>query len=686
MRIGMRGALWGSWMGIAALAASCGAASCGGTAASPARSAAGAKKGDAKETALPGPGTACARTAPGAGPQRLAGQREGGSVALARQGDTTIAYVADEDADQLHTMDVTTGRVRASTDLAGSPSQVLVLADGRVAVALRDKNRVEILEPTSDLDAALEGRCSVKTAVEPVGLTVTPNDKTLLVTSGFGKKLTAYNAATMKKRFDKELPREPRDVVVDDDGQRAFVAHVVGGMVSVVDLKDRHEEAREIDLRVPKGFSGSKQLQASCQGFALAKSIRPDEGPVMTNEVPEVATPAPKAAPALPKGRIFAPRVTIDPGEPSQRSSGYGGSLFARIESPIVSVIDAAAERNLTSALLETSVSRHQVARGECLLPRSARLSASSGGLLVACVGTDALVEMDPRGNDPARLERRRWKVPSGPTGVAVDDGHATAVVWSQFDRQLAIIDLASDTPTTAVEVVSAPRLAKGRLSDDAAWGRKLFHKTDDTRISRDGRACASCHPDGREDALTWSTPVGPRQTLMLAGRLNGTGPFSWLGAHESIEIHLHNTFERLGGTGLPESHDSRVDEMDALVAYLHAMPAPSFGDSDAEDPSLVAAGKKLFHSSEVGCSSCHTAGRGTDGERHDLGSVAAGDSDPKFDTPTLRFVAGTAPYFHDGRYPTLLELLTSTDAQMGHTMQLSRTQALALGAYLETL
>jgi DNA-binding beta-propeller fold protein YncE/mono/diheme cytochrome c family protein len=671
MRIGMRAALWGSWIGIAALA-TLGAASCGGTAPSPAKTAAGAKNAGAKATALPGAGSACARTSPGTGPTRLENQREGSSVVLARSGETTVAYVADEDADALHTMDVTTGKALATTELAGSPSQVLVLADGRVAVALRDKNQVQIFEPTAELDAPLAGRCSVKTPVEPVGLTVTPNDKTILVTSAWAKKLSAFSAATLKKKFDKELPREPRDVVVDDDGERAFVAHVVGGMVSVVDLKDRRQDAREIDLRVPKGFAGNKQLQSSCQGFALAKSI---QGPSM-------------GSPSTPQGRIFAPRVTIDPGEPSQRSTGYGGSLFARVESPIVSVIDAAAERNLTSMLLDTNVSRHTVAKGECLLPRAARVSQSSGGLLVACVGTDALVEMDPRGNDPARLERRRWKVPSGPTGVAVDDLHETAVVWSQFDRQLAIVDLKSDTPATAVEIVTAPRLAAGagHLSADEAWGRKLFHKTDDARVSRDGRACASCHPDGREDALTWSTPVGPRQTLMLAGRVKNSAPYSWLGVHETVEVHLHNTFERLGGSGLPDVADGRVGELDALVAYLNAMPGPSFDESDSDEPKLVAQGKELFHASDVGCSSCHTAGRGADGEKHDLGTFAVGDSEAKFDTPALRYVSGTAPYFHDGRYPTLLSLLTSTDSQMGHTMQLSRSQALALNAYLETL
>ena len=79
--------------------------------------------------------------------------------------------------------------------------------------------------------------------------------------------------------------------------------------------------------------------------------------------------------------------------------------------------------------------------------------------------------------------------------------------------------------------------------------------------------------------------------------------------------------------------------------------------------------------------------GGGTDSKKHDVGS-AVPKVDPKatFDTPTLRFVGGTGPYFHDGRYGTLDELLTGSDAKMGHTMHLSRRDVLALKTYLETL
>jgi mono/diheme cytochrome c family protein len=434
------------------------------------------------------------------------------------------------------------------------------------------------------------------------------------------------------------------------------------------------------------GMNEDAKLRGGCQGFALAKSMDAADDP--KGEQPLVKGRAPKTPkPAAPKGRVFAPMVTVDPGETAVRSSGYGNSADqVPVEAPIVSVIDASAERALTRTAVADVGGRRSK---ECLLPRSAAFNASSSTLLVTCLGTDALVELDARGLDPARLERRRWNMPAGPTGVAVDPAGARAIVWSQFDRELAVVDLAASKSASAVVRVAAHRSAKSKVTPQVAWGRELFHKTDDARISQDGRACASCHPDGREDALTWSTPDGPRQTIMLAGRLQASGPFSWSGVHDDIKTHVKVTFQRLGGLGLPD-HDARFDELDALTAYLDAMPAPNRvenEDMDLETRQLAARGKELFFADKQGCASCHVGGGGTDREKHDVGS-AVPKADPKsnFDTPTLRFVGGTAPYFHDGRYGTLDELLTGSDAKMGHTMHLPRRDVVALKTYLETL
>jgi DNA-binding beta-propeller fold protein YncE/mono/diheme cytochrome c family protein len=637
----------------------------------------------------------CARRRPGVGALPLGQARQGGAVALGSLGDAVIAYVADEDDHAVRAIDVGAGVERGVTRLPGSPAQVMILADGRIAVTLRDRNRVAILEPASaDPAVPLEERCSQAVAVEPVGLAATPDDQQILVTSAWGRKLTALDARTLAARFDADLPREPRAVVVDDDGQRAFVAHVVGAKMSVVDLGTDKHEVRGIDLKVTRSDRNDGKRRAGCQGFALAKAVeetpKPPQTPSITSgerpppDLRVLPPPVPKPAVPRARGRIFAPMVTVDPGETTARSSGYGSGRADTVgsEAPIVSVIDGGAERPLTRSLVP-SLRRHD---GECLLPRAAAVSADGESLFVTCLGLDAVVELDARGLDPARLERRRWSVPAGPTGVALDDRRGRLVVWSAFDRKLSVIDRAPRAwEADVVSVVTVAALSP--VTPAFAWGRRLFHQTDDTRISRDGRACASCHPDGREDALTWSTPEGPRQTIMLAGRLGASAPYGWNGAHESLEVHVRTTLRRLEGSGLPVK-PGVTGELEALDTYLVGMRGPVL-EGAAMDPGkerLAERGKVVFDDPAQGCATCHVGGRGTDQTTHDVGSALSADRGVPFDTPSLRFVSGTAPYFHDGRYATLRDLLSGSDGRMGHTLQLKRADVVALEAYLETL
>ena len=83
---------------------------------------------EAKEPAAPAAAAAalpaapsCARARPGVGAVRADELRQGGAVTLARLAGKTIAYVADEDSQSLHTIDVSAGREVATTSLGGAP-------------------------------------------------------------------------------------------------------------------------------------------------------------------------------------------------------------------------------------------------------------------------------------------------------------------------------------------------------------------------------------------------------------------------------------------------------------------------------------------------------------------------------------------------------------------------------------
>jgi hypothetical protein len=607
------------------------------------------------------PANSCARVH-GGGAARLGSARASSAIALATYprgaGKTgTIAYVADADEPTLRTIDVDERRELAATALKGRPEQVMVLGDGRVAVTLRSANAVEVLEPAQQPSDPLEVRCVVDTRDEPIALAATPDDATVLVTSGWGHALGAFDAKTFAPKFEASLARDPRSVVVSDDGSRAFVAHVVEARMSVIDLATPEHAVRLVDLRAKTSADESPEAaRRGCQGFALTKVA--DRAGAKTSGMID---------------RLFAPMVSVNPGDGASESEGYGSESPSEVSE--VAVVDASAERALTRLVrLPASGTAHT----ECLLPRAA--AYDDGALYVTCLGIDALVKLDARSLDPSRAELQRWNVAAGPLGVGIDHDGKRAVVWSQFDREVAFVGIESDAPP---ERLAVARQSAG-ITANVALGRRIFHQMGDARISADGRACASCHPDGREDALTWSTPDGARQTPMLAGRIAGTAPYGWLGGSDKVQDHLKKTFERLGGEGLPKN------QLAALVDYVASMapPAPRAIPAEPARAALVERGRALFGSNETGCSTCHDVSHAfTDGLRHQVMTQAPqGSKSDGFDTPSLRFVAGTAPYFHDGRYKTLDDVLTAPDHAMGESTRLSRGDRAAIVAYLETL
>jgi mono/diheme cytochrome c family protein len=165
----------------------------------------------------------------------------------------------------------------------------------------------------------------------------------------------------------------------------------------------------------------------------------------------------------------------------------------------------------------------------------------------------------------------------------------------------------------------------------------------------------------------------------MLAGRLEGTAPYGWRGLSRSVEDHLKTrSIKRLGGKGLPD------EDLDALLAYVRSIPVPQ-SEVNA-NAGVLAHGEEIFNSTKAQCADCHGSdGRSPDGLDHNVRSWAQGDVLGVFDTPSLRAVGQTAPYFHDGRYASLRQLLVGVDGTMGHTKHLNAGELDALEAYLRT-
>ncbi|MBK9263455.1 MAG: c-type cytochrome [Polyangiaceae bacterium] len=566
----------------------------------------------------------------------------GDRVVLAKRGQKTLAFVANEDDGAIHTIDLDKRDETGVTPLPGSPSALVFLSDGRLAVALRDRNEVLLLEAKDDASGELETRCRVDVASEPVGLAsvVTNDAERIVVTSGYGHALGIIDTNSFEVERVVNLARDPRAVVVS--GGHAFVSHVVSADISVVELESGAvDKVNTLSNKRIRSFGHVSEGDPVLGGQAFALAM---------NE----------------RGRLFAPMVAVDPGEP-KITTAYGGA-----ENPIkpfVGVVDLVAKKEINIPI--PLANNHSL---ECMLPRAA--AAVGDRLFVTCLGSDELVELDGRAQNAAQFIRRRVQLPRGPLGLAVLD--RTAVVMSQFDRAVSIVSVDEYDAKPVTIALSRP---SGEVDEAFERGRRMFHDPFEPRISRDGRACASCHPDGREDGFTWSTPDGPRQTISLAGRLPNAAPYGWFGDHGSVQNHLTHTVSRLGGQGFDTK--DRAD-LDALVTYISRMKAP-VATPNLASKELITKGRELFHDVAQGCGFCHAEG-GTDRERHDIGTGRALEARMSFDTPSLMSIAGSAPYFHDGRYKSLDELLAKADDKMGHAKHLNADQRAAMVAYMESL
>ncbi|NUO47368.1 MAG: hypothetical protein HOV80_00780 [Polyangiaceae bacterium] len=627
----------------------------------------------------------CARRSEGgAKPDaKSAASRQSSSIVLVAAGDEKRAYVADPEQGSIFVIDAKKGDAKSALDAGGRPRQLLALEDGRLLVTIEDRARLLVFEPTAD--GSLEAICARSVPAAPWGLAVSPEGEDVIVTSGWDATVTVLAANDLGVRGIISVPRAPRGVIIDDD-RRAFVTHLVGGRISRIDLDTFERGPKTLDTHVRVATPRANELElevlrTATQGYALTSvqvggatggeatpslsGMSPPKLGEKRDTTPRVAT----RAPAPPETRILVPMVSVDPGDAPSRRGHYYYSPNTGIpkETSFVATIDTRAQRALSERVVAMWPNPQA---GECLLPRAITRGADGSTVFVACFGIDAVLELDALSADASRAELRRFDVPEGPSGVVVDPASSTLLVHSELARSVVAYSLGDESIRFALPL-------PGSLTDSSfARGRSLFYATDDTRISNDGVACASCHPDGLDDGLTWFTPEGSRQTPMLAGRLHGTAPYGWSRAQTTLPLYVQDTINRIGGMGLTD-HD-----MKDLVTFLETMPSPTVSGRDGED---VRRGRDLFHSAEVGCATCHAGAAGVDAKSHDFALAAAEAREP-VDTPSLRFIRGTAPYFHDGRYSTLEDLLSDPKSKMGASAKLSPSDRSSLAAYLRTL
>ncbi len=287
---------------------------------------------------------------------------------------------------------------------------------------------------------------------------------------------------------------------------------------------------------------------------------------------------------------------------------------------------------------------------------------------------------------------------PTDAVDVSAVRGEESLAMWPRLP---AVADAPEDNPTTPEKV---------------ELGKKLFF---DPRLSLTGTvSCNSCHnvmeggDDGRPTSMGIHGRIGPRNAPTVWNSAFQTSQF-WDGRAATLEEQAAGPIVAQPEMGMP-SHDVAIERLKAIPGYVaefsdvfpqdqpltienavkaiaafeRTLITPNSpydryvsGDESAMTEQQVR-GMKLFDG--VGCAECHAGPnfnnwepgistiafeefpRSTDSPLVakysldlDLGRYEATkeDSDKHyFKTPTLRNITLTAPYFHNGAVPTLVE------------------------------
>lgn len=506
-----------------------------------------------------------------------------------------------------------------------------------------------------------------------------------------------------------ELPvgDDPRSVAVAPDGVRALIANRGDSSLTVLDVVSQ-QTLQTFPLGGLWAYgvvtSSNDFAYVSMQGSAEVVKVSLSNGEILAR----IATPPMPTGLALwgdflyvthlwsgevsliylPQLRVvttlntgidtsLSPSIDIDPTRaiayvPQTRNYATNDALtYDTTVLPLVNVL-----RLSSLALERVGRVNLDVADRPVNMPFAVKVDPFRRYLYVANAGSDnvSVIELDS-GRAVAHIP-----VGVNPRGLLLNRDNSRLYVHNAIGSTINIIN----TATLSI-VDGVPISTDLAVPVDVLIGAELFHTAKDARLSQ-GRwmSCANCHLDGMSDNRVWQGfEDGARNTPMLFN-LSETAPYNWSATWDEladVELKIRSL---QAGTGLiegevfaplAESHAGLSLDLDTLLIYLNTLEGPQ-SPYDANTPQ-VQRGREVFL--EQSCDFCHALPRGTNLRAYDVGTGGT------FDTPTVRWLWLSAPYFHDGSAETLADVFRMPGAHQ-LSMAVPPQDIEALVAYLLTL
>ena len=139
---------------------------------------------------------------------------------------------ADKTKDGIAEVDVVARRVRRVLPGGSDPEQFDITSDGkRLYISNEDAGTASVVDVEKGTIDT-----TVKVGAEPEGVRISPDGKLVYVTAESDTSIRVLDAATGAVKARIKVGRRPRDVAFTSDGKRAYATAEVGGTVSVIDV------------------------------------------------------------------------------------------------------------------------------------------------------------------------------------------------------------------------------------------------------------------------------------------------------------------------------------------------------------------------------------------------------------------------------------------------------------------
>lgn len=536
-----------------------------------------------------------------------------------------LLLVALSDLDQIALIQTGSGEIRTLPAGGRQPHDLIEVGE-KIAVANRMSGTVSLVNmKTGRIDAAIQAPGEPSCFLQDAA-------GRLWVTLPGRDELAEVDTARGSLGRKISLGRRPTAAAMLPDGRRAVVANLQGGDVSLIDL----ELAAEI-ARIPLTGVNLRDISVTPDGSAALVTGQIAANSRATREPLDIWT-----------NSLF--RVDLNGHAPGRRPkpAAEGWLDFSG---------EAAPDPDGVAALGPD---------------RAAVAAAGSDEILLVETPGPHLRTYDPR-------IVRRAATPARPRALALSPDGRT--IWVSCELAGEILELRSDT-LQRQRTISLPR---PRRADLRMAGRYLFGSAGLTS----GRqfSCSSCHPDGRQDGLTWEFAHVPdeierRNTRSLRGGVTLTAPFRWSGHDADIELFVQ---EEITGLlkGPPQQHAALHQFWNLLDDF--PLPPNPYRQNEGTLHPAAERGAMLFRG-KAACAGCHRGELyGGSGLSAYAGTTPGGRA---LDVPHLAGLYDSPPYLHDGRARNLEEVfgLYNSEKKHGAAHRLTDAEKADLIQFLKSL